>query len=147
MMPSCHGSRDSRLIRFSTHTHNRQILQRLLFLTFILWVDRRTLLRRRTALFGPFLLIFVDFHHSTATSIFSHSNLLKMSQIPKCYTSSSFCPIKILINMIDSKFQRKQNILLRFSIFAIKKDITFCVNHHSIFMVIEYTSSTDFIFC
>ena len=86
--------------------------------------DRSTdvkLLRRRTTLFGPFLLIFVDFHHSRLTSIFSHSNLLKMSQISKCYSSSSFCPIKILSNRIDSKFQRKQNLLLRFSIFAIKK--------------------------
>ena len=41
--------------------------------------------------------------------------------------------------MIDSKFQRKQNILLRFSIFA--KGKAFCVNHHSKFMVIEYTYS------
>ena len=65
----------------------------------------------------------IDFHHSTATSIFSHSKLLKMSQISKCYTSSSLSPTKILICMIDSKFQRKQNILLRFPIFGIKKKI------------------------
>ena len=39
--------------------------------------DRSTDVRfcvRRTTLFGPFLLIFVDFHHSAVTSIFSHSN-------------------------------------------------------------------------
>ena len=46
-------------------------------------------------------------------------------------------------SIIDSKFQRKQNILLRFLIFAIKKkDIKFCVNHHSKFMVIEYAYSS-----
>ena len=60
-------------------------------------------------------------HHSAVTSIFSHSNLLKMSQISKCYSSSSLSSIKILINMIDSKFQRKQNVGLRFSILATKK--------------------------
>ena len=86
--------------------------------------DRSTDVRfcvRRTTLFGPFLLIFVDFHHSRLTSIFSHSNLLKMSQISKCYSSSSLSSIKILSSMIDSKFQRKQIILIGFSIFAIKK--------------------------
>ena len=94
-------------------------------------------------LFGPFLLIFVDFHHSAVTSIFSHSNLLKMSQISKCYSSSSLSSIKILSSMIERKFQSKQFILLRFSIFAIKKkEVAFCVKHHSKFMFIEYAYSS-----
>ena len=38
---------------------------------------------------------------------FSKSNLLKTSQISKRYSSSSFCPIKILTCKSCSKFQRK----------------------------------------
>ena len=68
----------------------------------------------------PFRSLFADFRRFSPLK--AHIDPLT-TQISKCYTSSSFCPIKILINMIDSKFQRKQNILLRFSIFAIKKKI------------------------
>ena len=99
---------------------------------------------RRTTLFGPFLLIFVDFHHSRLTSIFSQSNLLKMSQISKCYSSSSFCPIKILSSRIDSKFQRKlanKTYCSDFQFLQLKKGVAFCVNHHSKFMVIDYANS------
>ena len=68
----------------------------------------------------PFRSLFADFRRFSPLK--AHIDPLT-TQISKCYTSTSFCPIKILSSMIDSKFQRKQNILLRFSIFAIKKKI------------------------
>ena len=88
----------------------------------------------------PFRSLFADFRRFSPLK--AHIDPLT-TQISKCYTSSSFCPIKILINMIDSKFQRKQNILLRFSIFAIKKKRYKILRKSPLskFMVIEYAYS------
>ena len=64
--------------------------------------DRSTDVRfcvRRTTLFGPFLLIFIDFHHSTATSIFSHSNFSNFKML---------LLIEFLSNKNSNQYDRQQ---------------------------------------